>query len=58
MVVNVARGAVALSRKVIGLSVATVSGGSNGMRSELVTCHAVSANSAEQRHGPADGRRQ
>jgi hypothetical protein len=58
MVINVTRGAIAISRKAIGLRVATVSDGSKGMRREMVTCYASSANSPEQRHGPADGGRQ
>lgn len=58
MVTNVTRGAIALSRKAIGLSVATVSDESKRMRCEMVTCYTGTANSAEQRHEPADGGRQ
>jgi hypothetical protein len=59
MAVNVIRGALALSRNVIGLGGATVSDGSRGgIRCELVTCRAVFTNAADQRHGPADGGRQ
>jgi hypothetical protein len=50
MVANAARGVIVISRRAIGLSVATLSDGSRGMRCQLVTCHAVTVNNAEQRH--------
>lgn len=52
MVVDIARGAFATSRKAAGLSVATVSDGSKGMRCELVTCHVVYANKANNGTDP------
>jgi hypothetical protein len=52
MVVDFARGVFATSRKAAGLSVATASDGSKGMRCDLVTCHVVYANEANNGTGP------
>jgi hypothetical protein len=52
MVIDVARGVFATSRKAAGFSVATVSDGSKGMRCELVTCHVDYANKANDGTGP------
>jgi len=52
VVVNVARGVFATSRKAAGFSVAPVSDGRKGMRCEWVTCHVVHAKMANNGTGP------